>query len=122
MLLKNDEGQDYTIVLNDDVKLEANEGKNKVCLAHKNIVINGNGHKLTQPVTSRNYINVYGDLTLENVKLDMGKTYLQSNGEGVTIEVKGNVSGILEKISDESSKESSKTNQIIVHAPIKNQH
>lgn len=117
--IEDDEGQDYTIVLNEDVKLEANEGTNKVRLAHKNIVINGNGHKLTQPVTSRNYIYTYGDLTLENVQLDMKKTYLDVYGEGVTIEVKGNVSGTLELIRDESNDESSKTNQIIVHAPIK---
>ena len=117
--IENDDGQDYTILLNSDVQLEANQGSNIVVLPHKNIVINGNGHQLSQPVTSRNYLYSYGNLTLENVELDMKKTYLYNYGEGITIELNGYVTGTLELIRDQSDKNSEKMNQIIVHSPVK---
>lgn len=117
--IENDNGQDYTILLNNDVQLEANQGSNIVVLPHKNIVINGNGHQLSQPVTSRNYIYSYGNLTLENIKLDMKKTYLYNYGEGVTIELDGYVTGNIELIRDQSDKNSQNMNQIIVHSPVK---
>lgn len=117
--IENDNGHNYTILLNDDVQLEANQGNNIVVLPHKNIVINGNGHQLSQPVSSRNYIYSYGNLTLGNIKLDMKKTYLYNYGEGVTIELDGYVTGSIELIRDHSDKNSSKMNQIIIHSPVK---
>src|SRR5699024_2736850 len=73
---------------------------------------------LSAGISTRNYIRVSADLTLQDVTLDMEKTYLHNYGTGVTIEVMGDVSGELEQLADKSEASSEAFNQIIVHAPV----
>lgn len=92
----------YTITLLEDVTLEAttNSGAYGVAeLPAKALTINGNGHTLTAgDARTRNYVYAAADLTLENVRLAMPKTYLRITGEGATVTVAGSVTGELEKI------------------------
>lgn len=107
---------DYTITLQDDVVLPIDQ--DTLTLPEKKMVIDGDGHQLSAGISTRNYIQVSADLTLQDVTLDMEKTYLKNYGTGVTIEVLGDVSGELEQLADKSEASSEAFNQIIVHAPV----
>lgn len=92
----------YTVMLLDDVALEANAvsgAYDVVELPAKALTIQGGGHTLAAGDSrTRNYVYAAADLTLDNVELNMPKTYLRITGEGAAVTVEGTVTGTLEKI------------------------
>ena len=99
--IKAGDADSYTITLLDDVTLEATDtsgASGVVELPAKALTIQGDGHTLSAGGTTRNYVYAAADLTLDNVKLNMPKTYLRITGEGATVTVEGSVTGELEKI------------------------
>ena len=116
--IETGDADSYTITLLEDVTLEANSSSGAygvVELPAKALTIQGGSHTLTASDTrTRNYIYTADDLTLDNVKLNMPKTYLRITGEGATVTVNGNVTGELEKI--DASVSSGCT--VLVSAPV----
>lgn len=112
------EADSYTLTLLGDVTLEATAASGAFDVAElpaKALVIDGNGHTLTAgDAKTRNYVYAAADLTLQNVKLNMPKTYLRITGEGATVTVAGSVTGDLEKI-DASVKTGC---TVVVQAPV----
>lgn len=100
-------GSAYTLTLLHNAVLEADAASGSfgvTNLPKKSLTIDGQGHTLSaSSTTQRNYLHVYGDLTLANVTLAMGKTYLLCYGDGAALTIQGSVKGKLEKVDDESA-------------------
>lgn len=96
----------YTLTLQKDVTLEAT-GKDGVRplteLPAKALVIDGNGHTLTQNVDNKDNVVAAGaDLTLRNVDLDADRMILEVRADGAVLTVENTVSGAIAKLDDES--------------------
>ncbi len=100
--IESGEADSYTIMLLDDVELEATGTSSAYGVAElpaKALIIQGGGHTLSAGDSkTRNYVYAAADLTLVNVELNMPKTYLRITGEGAAVTVEGTVTGALEKI------------------------
>lgn len=100
--IESGEADSYTIMLLDDVELEATGTSGAYGVAElpaKALIIQGGGHTLSAGDSkTRNYVYAAADLTLVNVELNMPKTYLRITGEGAAVTVEGRVTGALEKI------------------------
>ena len=101
-----DAGDRYTLTLQKDVTLEAT-GKDGVRplteLPAKALVIDGNGHTLTQNVDNRDNVVAAGaDLTLRNVDLDADRMILEVRADGAVLTVENTVSGAIAKLDDKS--------------------
>ena len=95
----------YTVILKDNAAMGLDDGSSNTCsLPAKTIVLDGCGYKLSQPVTSRNYLGINGNLTLKNVELDMNRTYLYNYAEGAEITFEGTVTGKLGLAQDKTDK------------------
>lgn len=96
----------YTLTLQKDAALEAT-GKDGVRplteLPAKALVIDGNGHTLTQNVDNKDNVVAAGaDLTLRNVDLDADRMILEVRADGAVLTVENTVSGAIAKLDDES--------------------
>lgn len=96
----------YTLILQKDVTLEAT-GKDGVRplteLPAKALIIDGNGHTLTQNVDNKdNVVAASADLTLRNVNLDADRMILEVRADGAVLTVENTVSGAIAKLDDES--------------------
>lgn len=101
-----DAGDRYTLTLQKDAALEAT-GKDGVRplteLPAKALVIDGNGHTLTQNVDNKDNVVAAGaDLTLRNVDLDADRMILEVRADGAVLTVENTVSGAIAKLDDES--------------------
>lgn len=101
-----DAGDCYTLTLQKDAALEAT-GKDGVRplteLPAKALVIDGNGHTLTQNVDNEDNVVAAGaDLTLRNVDLDADRMILEVRADGAVLTVENTVSGAIAKLDDES--------------------
>lgn len=101
-----DAGDRYTLTLQKDAALEA-PGKDGVRplteLPAKALVIDGNGHTLTQNVDNKDNVVAAGaDLTLRNVDLDADRMILEVRADGAVLTVENTVSGAIAKLDDES--------------------
>ena len=95
----------YTVILKDNAAMGLDDGSSNTCsLPAKTIVLDGCGYKLSQPVTSRNYLGINGNLTLKNVELDMNLTYLYNYADGAEITFEGTVTGKLGLAQDKTDK------------------
>lgn len=104
--IAGDDGEGtYMVALKENAKLETDSGSANTCtFPAKSIVIDGEGNTLSQPVTSRNYLRVNGNLTLKNVNMDMKMTYLYNDASGSEIVFDGTVTGVLGTVEDKSAK------------------
>lgn len=104
--IAGDDGEGtYMVALEENAKLETDSGSANTCtFPAKSIVIDGEGNTLSQPVTSRNYLRVNGNLTLKNVNMDMKMTYLYNDASGSEIVFDGTVTGVLGTVEDKSAK------------------
>ena len=101
-----DAGDRYTLTLQKNTALEAT-GKDGVRplteLPAKALVIDGNGHTLTQNVDNKdNVVAASADLTLRNVNMDADRMILELRADSAVLTVENTVSGAVAKLDDES--------------------